>query len=167
MLRVNWDLKAAVRALLLDDRFRYADATAGRQSVRQPLESSCTRRRRSGSTSLDTRVLPLLQQMGQKPFQPPNVSGWPVGERWLSPTTTIARYDFGVLAPQLALTRSIVGAWPAAADLAAWTRRLGLASLSAPTIAALERYLADQPPPPRTNVRSAWSRCCCRAPTGW
>lgn len=33
----------------------------------------------------------LLHQMGQVPFQPPNVAGWPLGRRWLSAGATYVR----------------------------------------------------------------------------
>jgi uncharacterized protein (DUF1800 family) len=40
----------------------------------------------------------MLHQMGQVPFQPPNVAGWPLGRRWLSAGATYVRahlaYDY-------------------------------------------------------------------------
>lgn len=32
-----------------------------------------------------------LETLGQMPFQPPNVSGWPATDRWLSPSMTLTR----------------------------------------------------------------------------
>jgi uncharacterized protein (DUF1800 family) len=142
VLAQSWDLRAAVRAMLLDDRFRFADVAVGRQSVRQPIEIVVHAAKALELNTFDTRLLPVMARMGQKPFQPPNVSGWPTGERWLSPTTTIARYDFGILIAQLGLS-SVGGVrWPAAADLAGWATRLGLADLSPQTTNVLQRYLA-------------------------
>jgi uncharacterized protein (DUF1800 family) len=142
VLATSWDLRAAVRAMLLDDRFRYADPALGQQSVRQPIEIVVHAAKALELNTFDTRLLPVLARMGQKPFQPPNVSGWPTGELWLSPTTTIARYDFGILTAQLGLT-SVGGVrWPAAADLAGWATRLGLAGLTEQTTRVVQDYLA-------------------------
>jgi uncharacterized protein (DUF1800 family) len=34
-----------------------------------------------------------LSQMGQVPFNPPNVKGWPTGEAWINSATLFARYN--------------------------------------------------------------------------
>ena len=32
-----------------------------------------------------------MQALGQVPFRPPNVGGWPAGTAWLTPTATVHR----------------------------------------------------------------------------
>lgn len=36
----------------------------------------------------------VLEEMGQEPFSPPNVAGWPAGPRWLSAGATLARVQY-------------------------------------------------------------------------
>jgi uncharacterized protein (DUF1800 family) len=40
------------------------------------------------------RALGLITNMGQTPFEPPNVAGWPGGAAWLNATTMFARLNF-------------------------------------------------------------------------
>lgn len=139
-----WDLRAAVRTLLLHDGFRSADATLGRQTIRQPVELAVHAAKALGFAANNSQLVSLCSRMNQKLFQPPNVSGWPVGRSWVSPTTMIARYDLGVVAFNLwnALNKYLRTALPASGDLAGWAARLGLATLSPNTDAALRAYLA-------------------------
>jgi hypothetical protein len=42
----------------------------------------------------DSRMLwNLLEQMGQVPFFPPNVKGWPGGREWINTSTLFVRYN--------------------------------------------------------------------------
>ncbi|MET8874198.1 DUF1800 family protein [Nocardia sp. NPDC004604] len=43
-----------------------------------------------------------VERLGQVPFEPPNVAGWPSGSRWLSPSHTIVRAALAIEAPPLA-----------------------------------------------------------------
>ncbi|HEY5426674.1 MAG TPA: DUF1800 family protein, partial [Candidatus Tumulicola sp.] len=47
-----------------------------------------------GVPQMDGSVLPVLRQMGQELFYPPNVAGWPGGANWLTSDTMIARQNF-------------------------------------------------------------------------
>lgn len=40
------------------------------------------------------KMINFLDKLGQVPFAPPNVSGWPAGESWLSPATAQYRMSF-------------------------------------------------------------------------
>jgi uncharacterized protein (DUF1800 family) len=40
------------------------------------------------------KMINFLDKLGQVPFAPPNVSGWPAGEAWLSPATAQYRMSF-------------------------------------------------------------------------
>ena len=139
----SWDLKAAMRTLLLADEFRFADVSAGRQLVRQPVDLVASACKAIGVSARAQNTITLLGRMGQVPFDPPNVGGWPVNREWLSPVTTLARYDWGVTCYNL-WSSSLPGVRPAlppSGDPAAWTARFGLAGLSDNTKNAIDTYL--------------------------
>ncbi|HWL38303.1 MAG TPA: DUF1800 domain-containing protein [Frankiaceae bacterium] len=137
----DWDVKAAVRTLLLHKDFRAASST--RRLVRSPVECVV-----HAAKVLDVRIaggdLPwALEGMGQSLFDPVDVSGWPLGRDWVSPVTAIARYDAGLLLHRLATEapQNAATPLPVAEDTAGWTRRLGLTALSTNTKNALGAYL--------------------------
>jgi uncharacterized protein (DUF1800 family) len=41
-----------------------------------------------------TQLVRMLQGLGQSPFDPPNVKGWPGGEAWVSTYTLLLRQQF-------------------------------------------------------------------------
>lgn len=140
----GWDLRAGVRALLLSDEFRYAAPALGRQSVRLPVDLVVSACKAFGVAADGDQTLNLLDRMGQVPFEPPNVGGWPSGRDWLSPVTAIARYDWGVaLHAALSLTEAVLPALPPATAYDEWARRFGLAALSPNTRSALDAFLAS------------------------
>ncbi|SHT78283.1 Protein of uncharacterised function (DUF1800) [Mycobacteroides abscessus subsp. abscessus] len=76
------DLKALTKAILVDPEF-------GKQtSVITPVEWFVGVLRTLGMTLENDRVayvaLDLLRSLGQQPFYPPDVSGWPSGRVWVS-----------------------------------------------------------------------------------
>lgn len=77
------DLTALVRAVLTDPQF---DAAAGSLVV-TPVEwvvgAARALRLPTDDATLD-RLGQALRALGQVPFYPPNVSGWPAGAAWLS-----------------------------------------------------------------------------------
>lgn len=137
----DWNIAAGVRTLLLDDEFRYASPVHGRQYVRQPVECVVHAAKVFGVNAGDDILLRALEGMGQSLFNPVNVGGWPLGRDWISPVTAIARYDAGLRVAELASQSPLAAAWPASADLAGWTRKLGLAGVSANTANAVNGYL--------------------------
>lgn len=48
------------------------------------------------------RMVDLLWEMGNLPFYPPSVAGWPVGLRWLSPAMALTKAAAGVDSPAIA-----------------------------------------------------------------
>lgn len=143
-LRSAWDIKAGVRAMMLSDRFRYADPSREEQIVRQPIDLVVSACRSIGITADTPEAVEVLADMGQTPFQPPNVGGWPVGRNWLSPVTMIARYDWGVRCYAI-WNRAIEQTRPAipnSSDLDAWAKRFGLAALSQSTRQLIAEYIA-------------------------
>src|SRR2546423_737084 len=41
-------------------------------------------------------LMGALTQMGQLPFAPPNVRGWPGGRMWINPSTLCVRYNTAI-----------------------------------------------------------------------
>jgi hypothetical protein len=97
-----------------------------------------------GVSAGDAKAVQILARMGQKPFQPPNVGGWPFGKSWISPATFLARYDWGILAHQLYKNGLIKDALPEPGDLKAWRARFGLAGFTANTDKTIRSYLASR-----------------------
>ena len=135
----NWDIRSAVRTLLLSDEFRLP--SPGRQIVRQPAESVVATCKALGISADTPAAVAATNRMGQRLFDPPSVGGWPVGATWLSPGSMLARYDFAVAAWTAWNAKFPKPALPAAADLGAWTALAGLAGLSGTTDATLRAYL--------------------------
>ena len=132
----DWNVKEAVRTMLLADEWRYSTPR-----VRMPVELVVHGGKALG-VNLDENTYPqfwlLAQRMGQEVFRPPNVSGWPHGRAWLSETQMLARYDLPVT---LFTKWGLKDLSPASGDIAGWTRLLGLPGLSATTTARVNEYL--------------------------
>jgi uncharacterized protein (DUF1800 family) len=151
-----WDIAAAVKTLLLHDDFRYPDRAAGEQLVRSPIELTVHLAKALGincdppgsiqNTSTYNLNYPIhaLRRMGQVPFQPPNVAGWPRGTAWLSAVANQARYGLGqfLINAWTTQNKSTTNPLPASTDIAGWTAFLGLGSLSTTTRNTLQAYLA-------------------------
>lgn len=147
-----WDITKAMKTLLNHNSFRYAQRGTGQALVRSPIELMVHLGRVTGASLNNNNAtgwMPLnaLARMGQAPFRPPNVGGWPKGTAWLSAATTQGRYNAGemlgrVHASQTATTAAAVKL-PASGDIAGWTAFMGLASLSTLTQQRVSAYLAD------------------------
>ena len=152
-LRPAWDIAAAMRALLLHPAFR----TLPPALVRQPVELcvhlakemtvNCDPVGGWTATSASAHNQPIfaLRRMGQVPFDPPNVGGWQKGTRWLSSTTTVARYSLAqyLLTAYGNQNRATFTPLPASADTAGWLAFLGLDSIGANTQAQIAAYQAS------------------------
>jgi uncharacterized protein (DUF1800 family) len=135
----NWNIKAAMRTLLMSDEFRTGDAAARRQLVRQPAEVAVAAAKVLGFDLNDDDLRRAVNTMGQPVLVPPNVGGWPIGTAWLSPATLLARYGFAVRAQMKATV-----ALPPSSDLGAWATLLGLAPLTKETTATINAFVAGQ-----------------------
>ena len=85
-------IKAVLREILISDDF-YSE-TSYRASVRNPIEFLVGAVR---GLQLETDFAGAdraLATMGQLPFEPPNVAGWPGGPAWMSTGTFFARINF-------------------------------------------------------------------------
>ncbi len=90
--KYKFDLMPVMGTLLRSNVF-YSDR-AYRALVKSPVEFVVGTYKTLGLTKMDAGVLPVLRQMGQELFYPPNVAGWPGGENWLTSDTMIARQNF-------------------------------------------------------------------------
>ncbi|MBR7833207.1 DUF1800 domain-containing protein [Actinospica durhamensis] len=143
------DLTALARALFTDPAFtgpatRYA-------LVKQPVEYvvGVLRALRvsppSDGTAADSRLLrQVLNGLGQVPFSPPNVGGWPSGQLWLTTAAAQARIDLAHWAATTGDISAVADAAPSARIEAA-AHLLGLDAFSARTTAALSDVVGAPP----------------------
>jgi uncharacterized protein (DUF1800 family) len=95
--RPGRDVTALLRALFADPGF----AASRAQLVKQPVEWAVAAMRQLGvrPTSLpdaqQRQVVQGLTALGQLPFQPPSVGGWPSGAAWLTTSATQVRLRLG------------------------------------------------------------------------
>ena len=83
------DLARLVRAVLLHPGFRSTAARTG--LVKQPVEWVVGTARVLGLPLGDTRFVTALEALGQQPFAPPNVGGWPQNEYWVTTASMLTR----------------------------------------------------------------------------
>ena len=106
------DITALLRAVLAEDAFR--DRQAG--LVKQPVEWLAGLMRALGvrPSALDPkeqRELAVgLRGMGQVPFLPPSVGGWPAGGAWLTTSAALARLHTAKLVASKADLRTLTAA---------------------------------------------------------
>jgi uncharacterized protein (DUF1800 family) len=95
----------ALRALILDPEF----VNPTHQLVKSPVEwfvGSCRSLSVTPSAIEGGNVLHALSAMGQVPFQPPSVGGWPAGAGWL---TTVAAQKRLALATRIVASADLRG----------------------------------------------------------
>jgi len=122
-------LSTLFRAVLLSPALTGPSVRAG--LLKQPVEWVVGAQRALGTTLPAKRVLQTLNSLGQVPFAPSSVGGWPEGTAWLSTSATDARVTFAVALTSAADLSSIADEPSAArvdalADLLAidgWGRR--------------------------------------------
>ncbi len=88
---------------LMREVFRSPEFTAPesyRALVKSPVEYALSAARALGAPQLVRVFLGTAQQMGQVPFDPPDVGGWPSNESWVSSNTMLARANFAAAAVQ-------------------------------------------------------------------
>ena len=89
----GYDIKVALRGLLLDPAF-WAPADRG-TLVKSPVELVVGTLHTLELAPPDGLPYALAAAgMGQNLFAPPNVKGWPGGDRWINATTLLARKQF-------------------------------------------------------------------------
>ncbi|GLZ51703.1 DUF1800 domain-containing protein [Actinomycetospora sp. NBRC 106378] len=135
-------VRGLLRALATSAAFRDPTKTL----VKQPVEWAVGLARAVGRPvgTLDDKdratALNQLKALGQTPFRPPNVGGWPAGAPYITPTATVARVRFAAVL----LTGGTLGSVddpPSGTNARAeWARAtLGVDAWSARTRAALSQ----------------------------
>ncbi len=103
------DVRALLRAVFLHPDFL---APATRTAlVRTPVDLVVGLSRIVGFTP-DERVLGLLAGLGQVPFVPPDVSGWPANEAWLSTGSALLRLRLAAFVAEQTSVADRLGARP-------------------------------------------------------
>ena len=138
----NREISAAVTAMARDAAMRdekYA-------MVKSPVEwfiSACRALELTPSAlKTPAQMINFLEKLGQVPFSPPNVGGWPAGEAWLSSATAQYRLSFATWLVKQSDLRVLKSLTPAQRMIqsADW---LGVPEWSPRTKAALRGAQAD------------------------
>ncbi len=132
------ELTPAFRALLTDPGFTAAAGTV----VVSPVEWLVGALRALRVTLDDaalTAALAGLDRLGQVPFAPPNVSGWPAGHAWLTSASAQVRLDLAGWLTARGDLKAVENT-PAAQRLSAATHLLGIPTLTARTVAAANAH---------------------------
>jgi uncharacterized protein (DUF1800 family) len=88
----DFELAPVVSTILRSNVF-YSDR-AYRALVKSPVEFVVGTYKTLGLPHIDDSVGPVVKNMGQWLFIPPNVAGWPGGENWLTSNAMIVRQNF-------------------------------------------------------------------------
>jgi uncharacterized protein (DUF1800 family) len=127
--RHHGTVRPVVSHLLLSPAFRAA--ATRRHTCKSPIEFLVSAMRALRGESVDLELLRRLHAMGQLPFLPPTVKGWPGGDAWLNTSTLLDRFQMARL---LARAHPDLQTAPTARLLAA----LGLVDASEATRRALD-----------------------------
>lgn len=148
-----WDIKAAVRTMLLHPGWRDPDSSSSRRLVRSPVEVMVHAAKVLGFPSPTVygsliwplALQPMVERTLQVPLVPPNVGGWPHGLDWLSQVSVLARYDVLYTVVQYFHNAglSFVSPLPASGDLDGWAAYMGLDGFTTSTTLRLREYLDD------------------------
>ncbi|MEZ0093191.1 DUF1800 family protein [Streptacidiphilus sp. EB129] len=140
------DVTALIKALLLDPVFRSTQVRGA--LVKQPVEyvvgtlRALNIRVDTGPGRSRSTLLGTLNALGQLPFAPPNVGGWPAGNAWLTSAAVQARLGFARWAVSGGDLGPVASA-PPASRVDAAARLLGLGAWTPRTRAALQQVAAD------------------------
>jgi uncharacterized protein (DUF1800 family) len=127
-LQSGYDMKAVMRAVLTSPEFWDNSAYFARYSW--PVEFVTRAFKDVGWSGFSVNdVLTPLSNMGQILYEPPDVSGWRLGQEWFSTSAMLARMNFGA---SLAANQKF--------NLATAVKNAGVGK----TPEALQAYFADQ-----------------------
>ena len=90
--RSNYDVKTLMHTVFTSPEF--GAAPSYRTLVKSPAEFMVHTARALGGTNLPKLVASAGSGMGQSLFDPPDVSGWPNNESWISSNTVVERVNF-------------------------------------------------------------------------
>jgi uncharacterized protein (DUF1800 family) len=130
---------ALLRAILTDAAFTAPETRTG--LVKTPIEYVAGALR-ALRVQPEARHVSVLRRLGQVPFAPPSVGGWPANEAWLTTASSQARYQFARDVARRA-DLSAVADQPAGQRPDAVAHLLGVDGWSPTTAAALARVAGD------------------------
>lgn len=93
--RSNWEVKPLLRAIFQSETF-YSER-AIRSLVKSPAQLVVGTMRLTGADLPDAALARAMDLMGHTLLYPPNVGGFPKGQRWINTATILVRYNFGGL----------------------------------------------------------------------
>ncbi len=125
--------RTLVKAILHDPKFLSSRFSRPRYPVEWVIAAMAAMGLSSKDAMMDT-----LWGMGQLPFYPPNVAGWPSGDGWVSPSMALAKAALAVDSPAI---KTVVDA---SDPVAAALKRCSMYEVSSQTRKALKR-IADEP----------------------
>jgi uncharacterized protein (DUF1800 family) len=137
----NRDLTALFQTMLTDDAYA---ATTG-SLVASPVEWVVGAMRSLHVRTDDdtvTKAAGAMRALGQLPFFPPNVSGWPAGQAWLSTASATTRVQTAAMLAR-AGDLQVVASAPVAGRVDAVAHLLGIPALSDRTLAELKTHTDD------------------------
>lgn len=94
----NWEIRPVLEAMFNHDEF-YSDRAKTR-TIKNPVDYMVGTFHGLGLKSNgkpvgdSAELFDLLTDMGMELFEPPNVAGWPGGQRWITTGTLVARLEF-------------------------------------------------------------------------
>lgn len=139
----DFDLAGLVKAIFLHPQFTSTTATTG--LIKQPIEYVVGSLRALRMPANEPMLLSVLTGLGQVPFAPPSVGGWPQNDYWLSTAATMARLRFANAVVARADLSAVSDEAPAQRPDAA-AQLLSVDSWSPTTAQALDQVAAN----PRT-----------------
>lgn len=94
LLEAKYEIKPLLKAILLSRDF-YSEASVGTQ-IKPPVHFLVSTYRKLGLAGVPgvPDCTDTLGALGQVPFYPPNVAGWPGGRSWMNPATLLTRGNF-------------------------------------------------------------------------
>jgi uncharacterized protein (DUF1800 family) len=88
----NFDLRPVLAAMFTSKLF-YSKSVIGGQ-IKSPVQLVIgTQRLLNVAPPNPMQLVVAMEQMGQVPFGPPNVKGWPGGRNWINTATLLVRYN--------------------------------------------------------------------------
>ena len=91
--RKDYEIKPLLRSILLSAQFR--DPANRGALIKSPIELIVGTVHLLGLPVPEkTQLVRMMQGLGQMPFDPPNVKGWPGGESWITSYSLLLRQQF-------------------------------------------------------------------------
>jgi len=136
------DITKLLRAMFLHPEFSSPETRTG--LVKQPIEYVVGTLRALGlrAAALGSGLSQTLESLGQQPFAPPSVGGWPPNGYWLTTSFALARLKFASTVAQKAKVDSVTSVAPADRP-AAVARLLSVDAWGPATTTALAEVATD------------------------